>query len=1173
MKTGLPFQESQLTNKETISHQLPPTAHDLKRSPGSGMDAFNLPTSFCFCPRDDDLIVDYLRNKNRGLRPPLDIIKEYEVYKCNPEQLPRDFKYGKQNEMYCFTTRDRKYPHGSRPNRSAGDGYWRATNADQAISAGKEIVGYKSRLVFYKGKYPGGKKTDWVMREYRTNKKDSPTTSVGDVKNLKARMKLKTFSPNELCFVLQMDGFVLCRVYELRRGSKNTTPVLNEENGPPGMPNVGEHATANLSYPPAKAVVKPPKDSFTCTPVTVNAMPPAATNHATTQTTSPSKENNDSSISEQDVSGSGEDERRKRPQGAPPSSMHPEKRGRSSNDQAALEALQRWTNQTFPHSTKSPYSYAACLEELQRLEGLDEIDSVQAVEVLKDHQNAIAFMTLKGMLRLNWLRLRCRGRETCLEDKIFSSMEMKMEMLLFPPGVRFMPTDIELVKEYLMNKILNRPLPCDIIQEVDLSLFNPDQLACNYPSPPGVEGVMYFFTRWKPRCNSRSSRQAGDGFWKATVGSAAVMEKETGMILGYKRGLKFHKGIPEKAEKTTWLMDEYKIDKADHPAAAAATTSSHSNSANPWFLCRIHMNQRTKKSSANSTGGLKKIKSQQLEIFQDPPQPMSIYDQSNYFSNGHRAYPHHYPDQPMHDHEHHHQISDFFDGPIDQTPSYGGNSTDHELMTAAPASTSDQSSGYGQLITTTSTHDQSCNYDQNDGVVQMLLNCYDDDLKTLEESNFCCNDQYHGQYRPDEGPDRPIHDDGQCGISDYYDGPLDQTCTSGGLSTDHELMTAASAWASASAPASTSDQSSGYGQLITTTSTHDQSCNYDQNDGVVQMLLNCYDDDLKTLEESNFCCNDQYHGQYRPDEGPDRPIHDDGQCGISDYYDGPLDQTCTSGGLSTDHELMTAASAWASASAPASTSDQSSGYGQLITTTSTHDQSCNYDQNDGVVQMLLNCYDDDLKTLEESNFCCNDQYHGQYCPDEGPDRPIHDDGQCLISDYYDGPIDQTCTSGGLSTDHELMTAAPASISDRSSGYGQLITTTSTHDQSSNYDQNDGVVQMLLNCLDDDLTTVEESNLYLSDQYLLRQCPDEGPDRPIHDDGHCMISDYYDGPIDQTCTSGGLSSHHELTTASSAAASSDQSLGYGQLTTFTSTHEPCYDDDVQTLLNCWDYALQ
>lgn len=73
--------------------------------------------------------------------------------------------YG-EKEWYFFSPRDRKYPNGSRPNRSAGTGYWKATGADKPVGKPKP-VGIKKALVFYAGKAPRGEKTNWIMHEYR----------------------------------------------------------------------------------------------------------------------------------------------------------------------------------------------------------------------------------------------------------------------------------------------------------------------------------------------------------------------------------------------------------------------------------------------------------------------------------------------------------------------------------------------------------------------------------------------------------------------------------------------------------------------------------------------------------------------------------------------------------------------------------------------------------------------------------------------------------------------------------------------------------------------------------------------------------------------------------------------------------------------------------------------
>ncbi|CAL9185287.1 unnamed protein product [Musa hybrid cultivar] len=98
--------------------------------------------------------------------------------------------YG-EKEWYFFSPRDRKYPNGSRPNRTAGSGYWKATGADKPVGSPRPVA-IKKALVFYSGKPPKGEKTNWIMHEYR----------LADVD----RSARKNRS-------LRLDDWVLCRIY------------------------------------------------------------------------------------------------------------------------------------------------------------------------------------------------------------------------------------------------------------------------------------------------------------------------------------------------------------------------------------------------------------------------------------------------------------------------------------------------------------------------------------------------------------------------------------------------------------------------------------------------------------------------------------------------------------------------------------------------------------------------------------------------------------------------------------------------------------------------------------------------------------------------------------------------------------------------------------------------
>ncbi|CAN4099665.1 unnamed protein product [Withania somnifera] len=155
-----------------------------------------LPPGFRFHPTDEELVMHYLCRKCTSQPIAVPIVAEIDLYKFDPWSLPDLALYG-EKEWYFFSPRDRKYPNGSRPNRAAGTGYWKATGADKPIGNPKAL-GIKKALVFYAGKAPKGEKTNWIMHEYR----------LADV-DRSARKNNNS---------LRLDDWVLCRIYN-KKGS------------------------------------------------------------------------------------------------------------------------------------------------------------------------------------------------------------------------------------------------------------------------------------------------------------------------------------------------------------------------------------------------------------------------------------------------------------------------------------------------------------------------------------------------------------------------------------------------------------------------------------------------------------------------------------------------------------------------------------------------------------------------------------------------------------------------------------------------------------------------------------------------------------------------------------------------------------------------------------------
>ncbi|KAL1811548.1 hypothetical protein DCAR_0623679 [Daucus carota subsp. sativus] len=166
------------------------------------LSQLNLPAGFRFYPTDEELMVQYLCRKVAGQHFSLQIIAEINLYKFDPWVLPSKAMFG-EKEWYFFSPRDRKYPNGSRPNRVAGSGYWKATGTDKIIMSEGRKVGIKKALVFYIGKAPKGTKTNWIMHEYRLSE---PQRRNGSSK---------------------LDDWVLCRIYKKNSSAQKTLAATN----------------------------------------------------------------------------------------------------------------------------------------------------------------------------------------------------------------------------------------------------------------------------------------------------------------------------------------------------------------------------------------------------------------------------------------------------------------------------------------------------------------------------------------------------------------------------------------------------------------------------------------------------------------------------------------------------------------------------------------------------------------------------------------------------------------------------------------------------------------------------------------------------------------------------------------------------------------------------------
>ncbi|RWR80375.1 NAC domain-containing protein [Cinnamomum micranthum f. kanehirae] len=119
---------------------------------------------------------------------PCDIIKEVELYKYGPSELTDQFVSKGEEKCYFFTPTYRKSVNGTRPNRTTSNGYWRASTAVTPIEDERNNeIGTKRSLVFHYGDHPHGRKSNWIMHEYKLIENQSTT---------------------------HLDEWVLCSIYE-----------------------------------------------------------------------------------------------------------------------------------------------------------------------------------------------------------------------------------------------------------------------------------------------------------------------------------------------------------------------------------------------------------------------------------------------------------------------------------------------------------------------------------------------------------------------------------------------------------------------------------------------------------------------------------------------------------------------------------------------------------------------------------------------------------------------------------------------------------------------------------------------------------------------------------------------------------------------------------------------
>ncbi|KAI4968062.1 hypothetical protein ZWY2020_005410 [Hordeum vulgare] len=156
---------------------------------------------FRFHPTDEELVSFYLKKKIQQKPISIELIRQLDIYKFDPWDLPKLASTRGETDWYFYCPRDRKYRNSVRPNRVTAAGFWKATGTDRSIYSSEDTrcIGLKKSLVFYKGRAARGIKTDWMMHEFRL-------PSFADTSLPKSRPIDKNITLN--------DSWTICRIFK-----------------------------------------------------------------------------------------------------------------------------------------------------------------------------------------------------------------------------------------------------------------------------------------------------------------------------------------------------------------------------------------------------------------------------------------------------------------------------------------------------------------------------------------------------------------------------------------------------------------------------------------------------------------------------------------------------------------------------------------------------------------------------------------------------------------------------------------------------------------------------------------------------------------------------------------------------------------------------------------------
>ncbi|CAA2933370.1 NAC domain-containing 43 [Olea europaea subsp. europaea] len=187
-----------------------------------------VPPGFRFHPTEEELLQYYLRKKADLQKIDLDVIPDVDLNKLEPWDIQEKCKIGStpQSDWYFFSHKDKKYPTGMRTNRATAAGFWKATGRDKVIYSNSRPIGRRKTLVFYNGRAPHGRKSDWIMHEYRLEADDNEGTLEQILRYMGSTCKEELGMPvNTSC---SRDRFIKLPSLQSPEDSSSGSPSFNQ---------------------------------------------------------------------------------------------------------------------------------------------------------------------------------------------------------------------------------------------------------------------------------------------------------------------------------------------------------------------------------------------------------------------------------------------------------------------------------------------------------------------------------------------------------------------------------------------------------------------------------------------------------------------------------------------------------------------------------------------------------------------------------------------------------------------------------------------------------------------------------------------------------------------------------------------------------------------------------